>query len=110
MGGKKKLTLSQMERLQSRKEERKEGQRKETPPTSALQKEKKPSGIIAPDPKGKEVLSELKKMKVITPYAVASRFNLRLSIAKDLLERLNDAGLIELVSKGRNVQIYKVAG
>jgi len=49
-------------------------------------------------------------MKVLTPYLIASRFNLRLSVAKDFLEELHQRGLVEYVSGGRNIKIYKPAG
>jgi small subunit ribosomal protein S25e len=103
MGGKKKLSLKQMERMQLRKDaEEKKKKEKEAAP-----KEKKPSGIIPPDPKSEKIVGELKKMNVLTPYAVASRFNLRISAAKDLLEQLEDEGIVQLVSGSHNIKIYK---
>lgn len=104
MGGKKKLSLKQMERMQLRKDaEEKKKKEKEAAP-----KEKKPSGIIPPDPKSEKIVGELKKMSVLTPYAVASRFNLRISTAKDLLEQLEDEGIVQLVSGSHNIKIYKL--
>ncbi len=101
MGGKKKLTLKQMEKMQVKKDEqRKEGK-------SGGGSEKKPAGIILPDPKSEKVVGELKKMKVLTPYTVASRFNLRLSVAKDLLKQLEKRGIIEYVSGSESLKIYK---
>ncbi|MEM3696229.1 MAG: hypothetical protein QXQ94_01820 [Candidatus Bathyarchaeia archaeon] len=105
MGGKKKLSLKQMERMQLRKDaEEKEKKKKEK---EAGPKEKKPSGIIPPDPRSEKIVGELKKMNVLTPYAVASRFNLRISAAKDLLEQLEDEGIVQLVSGSHNIKIYK---
>jgi len=101
MGGKKKLTLKQMEKMQVRKDERKEGKSGGGPT------EKKPPGIIPPDPRSEKVIGEIKKIKVLTPYAVASRFNLRLSVAKDLLEELEQRGVVEYVSGSENLKIYK---
>ncbi|MGB9777910.1 MAG: hypothetical protein ACPLW8_00755 [Candidatus Bathyarchaeales archaeon] len=105
MGGKKKLSLKQMERMQLRKDaEEKEKKKKEK---EAGPREKKPSGIIPPDPRSEKIVGELKKMNVLTPYAVASRFNLRISAAKDLLEQLEDEGIVQLVSGSHNIKIYK---
>jgi small subunit ribosomal protein S25e len=105
MGGKKKLSLKQMERMQLRKDaEEKEKKKKEK---EAAPKEKKPSGIIPPNPRSEKIVGELKKMNVLTPYAVASRFNLRISAAKDLLEQLEDEGIVQLVSGSHNIKIYK---
>ena len=103
MGGKKKLTLKQMERMQEKKDEKekKGGKGGGGPP------EKGAPRIVPPDPKSEKVISELKKMKALTPYAVASRFNLRLSVAKDLLDELAQRGVIEYVSGSKNLKIYK---
>jgi len=101
-GGKKRLTLKQMEKTQSRKEqERKE--RKSGGSTT----EKKSLGIILPDLNSKKVIGELKKMKALTPYMVASRFNLRLSVAKNFLKELERRRIVEYVSGGKNLKIYK---
>jgi len=101
-GGKKRLTLKQMARIQSRKErERKE--RKSVGPTS----EKRSLGLTLPDLKSEKVIGELKRMRVLTPYAVASRFDLRLSVAKDFLEELERRRIVEYVSGGKNLKIYK---
>jgi len=103
MGGKKKLTLKQMERTQEKKDERekKGGKGSGGPP------EKKAPGIVPPDPNSEKVIGELKKMKALTPYTVATRFNLRLSVAKDLLDELAQRGIIEYVSGSKNLKIYK---
>ncbi len=105
MGGKKKLNLKQMERMQDKKdEEDKEKKKKEKagPP-----KEKRPLGILPPDIKSEKVMSELKKMSVLTPYAVATRFNVRISAAKDFLEQLEEDGKIHLVSGNHSIKIFK---
>jgi ribosomal protein S25 len=46
-------------------------------------------------------------MNVLTPYAVASRLNIRISAAKDFLEQLEANGTIRLVSGNHNIKIYK---
>lgn len=104
MGGKKKLSLKQTERMQKRRasEEKKRKGSKE------IVKEKKTYGIIQPNPKNEEVISEIKKMRVLTPYTVSSRFNIRLSIAKDFLDQLEKNSLIQLVSANHNIKIYKI--
>jgi small subunit ribosomal protein S25e len=106
MGGKKKLTLKQIERMQARRDERKETK----PSGSPSQREgKSATGIILPNPRSEKVVNEIKKMKTLTPFAVASRFNLRLSVAKDLLEELEQKGVIQFVSRSRNLKIYRPA-
>ncbi len=103
MGGKKKLTLKQMQRMQARQREKKESKSKESAGSAA----KKSLGIFPPDPKSKKVIDELKKMKVLTPYGVASRLDLRLSVAKHFLRELERRGAIEYVSGSKNLKIYK---
>jgi len=101
MGGKKKLTMKQMERMQARRDQ----ERKERRLASAT--EKKSIGIVPPDPKSEKIIGELKKMKALTPYTVATRFDLRLSVAKDFLEELERRGIVEYVSGSKNLKIYK---
>lgn len=104
MGGKKKLSLKQMERMQTRKDEEAK-KKKEKEKTAA--KEKKSTGIFLQDIKSGKVLEELKKMRVLTPYAVASRLNIKISAAKDLLEQLEEDGTVQLVSGNHDIKIYK---
>jgi len=105
MGGKKKLTLKQMERMQAKTAPPK----KETKSTSGSAPEKKVAGITPPDIRSEKVISELKKLKVLTPYTVASRFELRLSVARDMLEELQQRGVVQFVSGSRNTKIYRPA-
>lgn len=105
MGGKKRLTLKQLEK-QSRKQAK---QRRSRASDAITPRDKKAPGIIPPDIKDSKVIEEVKKIKVLTPYAVASRFNIRLSTARDLLEQLEEKGVIRFVSRSRNVRIYTPA-
>jgi small subunit ribosomal protein S25e len=105
MGGKKKLNLKQMERAQDKKDE--EDKKKDKKEKPSQPREKKPLGIIPPDMKNEKIMGELKRMNVLTPYAVATRFNVRISAAKDFLEQLEENGTIHLVSGSHNIKIYK---
>lgn len=105
MGGKKKLSLKQLERRQGSA-----GQRQRTKQRRTVKPaERKSMRIISPEINDESVVKELKRMKVLTPYTVGSRFDLRLSVAKDFLENLHQRGIIEYVSGGRNTRIYKPA-
>ncbi len=106
MGGKKKLNLKQMERMQDKKDE--EDEQKKKKEKAGPPKEKRPLSIIAPDIKNEKIMGELKKMNVLTPFAVATRFNVRISAAKDFLEQLEESGTIHKVSGNHNIKIYKV--
>jgi ribosomal protein S25 len=107
MGGKKKLSLKQMDRMQAKKDEE-DQEKKKKEKTAAPAREKK-SSIIPPDLKNEKIVGELRKMNVLTPYAVASRLNIRISAAKDFLEQLEENGTIQLVSGNHDIKIYKAA-
>ena len=107
MGGKKKLSLKQMDRMQAKKDEEDQDKKKKEK-TAAPAREKK-SSIIPPDLKNEKIVGDLRKMNVLTPYAVASRFNIRISAAKDFLEQLEKNGTIQLVSGNHDIKIYRAA-
>jgi len=105
MGGKKKLGLKQMERMQEKRDEEDKAKGKKEKAGPA--KERRTIGVIPPDAKNEKIINEVKKMSVLTPYAVASRFNVRISAAKDFLEQLEQNGAIQLVSGSHKIKIYK---
>ncbi|MCW4008395.1 MAG: hypothetical protein NWF09_06910 [Candidatus Bathyarchaeota archaeon] len=107
MGGKKKLGLKQMERMQARKDEEEKAAAEKKKEKAGPPKEKKPAGVILPDAKNEKIISEIKKMNVLTPYTVASKFNIRISTAKDFLEQLEQNGIVELASGSHSIKVYK---
>ena len=106
MGGKKKLGLKKMERMQARKDEEEKAAEKKKEKTGPP-KEKRPAEVIPPDAKNEKIINEIKKMNVLTSYALSSRYNIRISTAKDFLEQLEQNGVVELVSGSHNIKIYK---
>lgn len=111
MGSRKKLSLKQAEKMQARQAKKqsttkKAGKAGKSSGSSGAA-EKKVAGVVPPDPRSEKIISEIKKLKVLTPYAVASRFDLRLSLARDLLKELEQRGVIQYVSGSRNIKIYK---
>lgn len=108
MGGKKKLNLKQMERMQDKKDEDDKAKGKDKKKEKAgPPKEKKPLSILAPDIRNDKIVAEVKKMHVLTPYSVASRFGIRMSAAKDFLRQLEASGKIQQVSGSHSIKIYK---
>ena len=105
MGGKKKLGIKQMEKQQVKEDEDKSKEKKKD--KAGMSKERRTVGIMPPDAKNEKIVSEVKKMNVLTPYAVATRFNIRISTAKDFLEQLEANGAVQLVSGSHNIKIYK---
>jgi small subunit ribosomal protein S25e len=102
-GGKKKQSLKQMIKTKKPKELKHKDRKSSAPPAA-----KKSLGLTMPDLNSKKVMGELKGLKVLTPYVVASRFNIRLSLAKTFLKELEKRKMIEYVSGGKNLKIYRM--
>ncbi len=106
MGGGKKRSLAQIEKQQKvkGKEEVKAKEKK-----SKGSAEKKSGILNLPDTSSKEFLDELSKMRAITPYGLASKYGLKLSIAKDVLDDLEKRGTIQMVAGNNRLRIYMIA-
>ena len=102
-GGKKNKSITQMTKTKAPKVPK----QKEKPDLQASSK--KNLGIVMPDVNNKKVVSELKGLKVLTPSAVATRYNIRVSLAKAFLKELEKRKMVEYLSGGKNLKIYKVA-
>jgi len=102
-GGKKKQSLKQMTKPKKPKE-LKHKERKTDGSLAAT----KSLGLTMPDINSKKVMGELKGLRVLTPSVVASRLNIRLSLAKAFLKELEKRKIIEYVSGGKNLKIYKL--
>jgi len=107
MGGQKKLSLKQIERAQSRRSEEDKSSDKKKKDKKPFTKDKKIVGITPPSVKNKKIVNEIKKMKVLTPFAVSTKFNIIISAAKDFLEQLEQNGAVQLVSGNNSIKIYK---
>lgn len=94
-----------MERMQQKRDKKEKSKDKKD--ASGPLRERRTIGVIPPDVKNDKIVNEVKKMNVLTPYAVASRFNIRLSAAKDFLEQLEYNGVIQLISGSHKIKIYK---
>jgi len=106
MGGKKKLGLKQMEKQQVKEDEDKSKEKKKE--KAGPPKEKRTIiGVVPPDAKEARNLAEIKKMNVLTPCLVATKFGVRISAAKDFLEQLEKNGAVQLVSGSHNIKVYK---
>ncbi len=103
MGGAKKKTLSQMEKTQTQ-EKRPEGPKKGKAGKGAPEKQVR--GIELPDVHNEQFVSQVSKMPAITPYSLASEFNLRLSVAKDVLEELMRKEIIRQVGGNSRLRVY----
>jgi len=102
MGGKKKPTVSQLEKRLRRMSKKGGKTARETrKPTMTLATSGALTSISLDN-----LYNELKKMKVITPYQVSTTFKIKIGVAKEALRRLESQGLLKLVDKNRRVSIY----
>ena len=107
MGGKKKRSLKQQAKSQIKKPPKKgKGKAKATP---AAVEQKGVPGITPPNVQSDKFLKDLKKMKVVTPNTIASRYSLRLSVARALIKELERKGLIQFVSRSRHLTVHTPA-
>jgi small subunit ribosomal protein S25e len=96
MPGKK--SLKKMEKQQSSKDK--------TDQKSKEKRDKIIGAVEIPDATSDEVMGALKGMKAITPTSVASKFNLKVSVAKKLLKELEDNGTLMLAASSHNLKVY----
>ncbi len=109
LGGAKKKSMAQMEKTQDQKGTKDESPGQQKKGKAKAIAEKRPRGLQAPDLSDPKFLSEVQKMGAITPFAMATQYNLRLSVAKDLLEDLERRRLVRLVGGNARVRIYQPA-
>lgn len=107
MGGKKKLGLKQMERQQVKEDEEKASKEKKDKKAGPPKERKTTINVIPPDSKNDKIVAEIKKMLVLTPYNVATKYNVRISAAKQFLTQLEQVGAVQLVSGNHNIKVYK---
>jgi ribosomal protein S25 len=108
LGGAKKKSLAQMEKQQVQQDEGK----KPEPAKKAKGKtvaEKKTSGIGLPNLEDAKFMGELTKIGALTPYSIASQFNVRLSVARDILEELERRRMVRSVGGNTRIKIFKLA-
>ncbi len=108
MGGAKKKSMAQMEKQQVQQDSAK----KPEPPKKAKGKtvsEKKTAGIGLPNLDDAKFTSEISKMGALTPYSIATQFNVRLSVARDILEELERRRLVKSVGGNARIRVYKLA-
>ncbi|MBO3804070.1 MAG: hypothetical protein JTT11_09440 [Candidatus Brockarchaeota archaeon] len=100
LGGAKKKSISQMAKKQEKEgtAEKKEEKRERKVPKS-----------VYLDFDGKEVEKALKELKVVTPNSLASQLNVRVGVAKRILDSLEDEGRVKLVSGSNRLRVYSLS-
>jgi ribosomal protein S25 len=107
LGGAKKKSMAQMEKQQDQTDKKPEPAKKTKGKTVA---EKKTAGIAMPNFDNEKIMGELSKMGALTPYSIASQYNVRLSVARDILEELERRRLVTSVGGNTRIKLFKLAG
>ena len=71
-------------------------------------REKIIGSVDMPDINSNEVMGALKGMKAITATGVATRFNLKISVAKRMLNMLEEKGTVTMVTRSSNLKVYQM--
>jgi len=101
MGGRKKPTLSQLEKRMRRVREEKERKERERRYEMKLDSR----GVLT-QASIDQIVGEIAKMPYVTPYLVATKFGLKISRAKKILKRLAGKGVLVVYDYNRRVPIY----
>jgi len=104
MGGKGKKSIKQLEKEQLKTQMKQEKKAKEVKET---RKESKTTIAIVNSSLMGKVKAELKNFKYLSPWVIASQFNVKMGEAKRLLKRLENDGIVELVTHDNRNPIYK---
>jgi len=103
MGGKTKKSITAMEKQQKLREMKekkvKEEKREE-------KKEKRISSPLLPLEVVKQLENELNNIKCLTPYVLASKFGLKIGVAKSVLRELESKGVLKCVARGSRISVY----
>ncbi len=102
-GGSKKKSIAAAERAQSRTGS-KEGEAKEE--KKASEQKAGPRSVLVTDDLMKTIKKEALKTGTITPYTIASKYNLKISTAKDILRELAEGNLVRKAASNRRTIVY----
>lgn len=106
MGGTKKKTITQMEKQQKLKEKKEKGERERKRREEKAERDRSARMLAASKQQVEEIVREAVSAGCVTPFMVASKLNVKLSVAKLLLRDVEGRGLIRLVAKSPRTLIY----
>lgn len=101
MGGRHKKSIIQIEKQQ------KPAKLKAVRGEKSKSIEKNVRNVIFSSELIKQIKEEITNKRYITPSLIALKYNLRLSIAKNILKKLEREGKLSIVSKRRRLIIYR---
>ncbi len=99
MGGRKKPSISQLEKKARKTSKSKKEEKKKVEMTLNAQGELTQVSIDA-------IAKDVKKMKYVTPYLIASKFGIKISRAKKVLKTLEEQGIVAAYDLNHRVPIY----
>ncbi|ABO08504.1 30S ribosomal protein S25e [Pyrobaculum calidifontis] len=105
MGGKKRPTLSQL----AKKAEKEKAQPQQQKSKKEVKKEEAPAKrtIQTLDEKVFQTIAkEVQSLKAVTPYEIATKYGIKMSLAFKVLRALRDRGDLVLVAKGHRTEVY----
>ena len=109
MGGAKKRSLAQGEKQQKLQKGKQQKEKKTTAKRSRTGAQLKKDGATAQEIIEKD-FDELAKIKVLTPYTVAKKYNIKINESKKILEMLEEKRTIQEVARSSRLKVYKFIG
>ena len=104
MGEAKKKGRSQIEKAQSSQNKASSAKKRD----KVSRTEKKEKAIEVPDIDDQR-LTKIREMGVVTPFSIATQFNIRVGTAKDLIQELVRRKVIECVGGNGRIRVYRIA-
>ena len=98
MGGQKKPTISKLKKMLQGKRGRVE---------KKDEKKKLEYGVVITSDLDKELRKFILRQKYITPYLVSRKGEIKVSEARRYLKRLREEGMLKLVIKNRELEVYQ---
>ncbi len=96
-GGKKGKPKPAKELALTKEKEKKKEEKKDT---------KIYTGILIDQKTLEDIKRDIMKMKFITPYQLHSKYNIKYSVAKDIIEMFESQKLLKAIKTGRRLGIY----
>ncbi|MEM0188009.1 MAG: 30S ribosomal protein S25e [Saccharolobus sp.] len=109
MGGTSKKPISTMEKKLKKEMEKQQKSEEKKKGLSKTGKEIISRTVIIDEDTKKKVLDEIKKENIITPYILATKAGISISVAKKMLRDLETQNVVKLYSKNRRLAIYTAA-
>jgi ribosomal protein S25 len=100
-GGAKKKSMASAEKAQARSFSKETEEKKETAGAKTG-----PKSVVISEDLMKTIRKEAPKMNAVTPFAISSKYNLKLSSAKTVLRQLEKENLLRKASGSHRVAVY----